>query len=124
MTNYSKKFRRKRDKWKRINKRRVARGLDPIGSHEYTFKYRPKGAGIFSKRKTSTVETRSEQKEREWKESRKNKKGPEMERGPIHLPPGPDPDERRGPKGKRGMRIRRKYKKGGTVRDMFTQQYD
>ena len=105
---YSEKFRKSREKWKKKNVRREKKGKDPIESHEYTFKYRPKGSSIFSKRKTSTVETRSEKRNRErsneWKKSEKNP----MERGPI----APD-EEPTGPKGKDGMlaRLRRLKRK-------------
>lgn len=105
MTDYSKKFRKEREKFKKKNIRREKRGKEPIAPHEYTFKYRPKGTGIFGKRKTSTVETRSEKRKR------------------LNLDvPSLAQDVGKQVKVTEG----RTYRRGGITkgRDMFTQQYD
>tara|TARA_R100000900_G_scaffold122253_1_gene96770 strand:+ start:167 stop:715 length:549 start_codon:yes stop_codon:yes gene_type:complete len=64
MTDYSKKFRKARDKYKKKAKKLKAKGKPVPGTSEVTFKYRPKGSSIFKKRKVSTIETRSEKKKR------------------------------------------------------------
>tara|TARA_Y100001938_G_scaffold149420_1_gene236151 strand:+ start:162 stop:473 length:312 start_codon:yes stop_codon:yes gene_type:complete len=103
MTDYSKKFRKERDKFKKKNIRRKKRGKELIDPSEYTFKYRPKGSGLFSKRKTSTVETRSE------KQKRTKRKMPQQSIQGV----GRDIASSR-------------FGRGGITkgRDMFTQQYD
>jgi len=103
MTDYSKKFRKEREKFKKKNIRRKKRGKEPIAPHEYTFKYRPKGTGIFGKRKTSTVETRSE------KQKRLRRKMPEQSVQDY-----------------KGEEMVPSFGRGGITkgRDMFTQQYD
>ena len=108
MTDYSKKFHKEREKFKKKNIRRKKRGKELIAPSEYTFKYRPKGTGIFGKRKTSTVETRSE------KQKRKN------------LEAGLAQDVGKQVQVVDKLTEGRSYGRGGITkgRDMFTQQYD
>ena len=82
---YSEKFRKAREKWKKKNVRREKKGKDPIKPHESTFKYRSKDSNIFSKRKVSTVETRSEKRNRKAEEGRKRvrQKMKERRKNPV-----------------------------------------
>ena len=107
MTDYSKKFRKEREKFKKKNIRRKKRGKEPIDPSEYTFKYRPKGTGIFGKRKTSTVETRSEKQKRLNLDKLTQSRGEDVGKQ-VKVTEG------------------RSYGRGGITkgRDMFTQQYD
>jgi hypothetical protein len=74
MTDYSKKFRKARDKYKKKAKKLKAKGKTVPGTSEVTFKYRPEGSSIFKKRKVSTIETRSEKNKRLENEKRKYEK--------------------------------------------------
>tara|TARA_R100000322_G_C5392468_1_gene179097 strand:+ start:442 stop:768 length:327 start_codon:yes stop_codon:yes gene_type:complete len=108
MTDFSKKFRKEREKFKKKNIRREKRGERALDPSEYTFKYKPKGTGLFGKRKKFTVETKSEKQKR-------------LKRPAIQQQSTKSVEDVRGknvaasPFGRGGIT------KG---RDMFTQQYD
>ena len=87
MTNYSKKFRKARDKYKKDKKKLIAKGKPVPRTNEVTFKYRPEGSSIFKKRKVSTIETRSEKKRRKELElhERENKKARKKKKDAIYI---------------------------------------
>ena len=105
MTDFSKKFRKEREKFKKKNIRREKRGERALDPSEYTFKYKPKGTGLFGKRKKFTVETKSEKQKR-------------LKRPTIV-------EDVRG-KNVASSPYSKDFGRGGITkgRDMFTQQYD
>tara|TARA_R100001129_G_scaffold25813_1_gene17044 strand:- start:68 stop:376 length:309 start_codon:yes stop_codon:yes gene_type:complete len=102
MTDFSKKFRKEREKFKKKNIRREKRGERALDPSEYTFKYKPKGSGLFGKRKKFTVETKSEKQKNLKRDTLTQLKNEDV------------------------VKQKRSYRRGGITkgRDMFTQQYD